>query len=1102
MNSASRPLDTMQLPLPAGICDKLDDFRRRVWLLKLTEGILAACFGLSVSYLIVFGFDRFWNTPTSLRWLILGAGTAGLVLGVPLKWYRWVWRIRRLEQVARLLRTKLPRLGDRLLGIIELAQSDWEQSHSRELCRAAMRQVDEDTRETDFRSAVPHPRYRQWAWAAGLTLVLGLGLWMGVPSASVNAFFRWLMPWRNIERYTFAQLSKLPDAMIVPASEPFDLTAQLSPTTAWSPSQGSATYGKQPRFKTPLHENQYTFQLPPQKDKDTLVVRVGDAKQQIVVQPELRPEMMQIEGHVRLPSYLKYSRSQIRDGRGGAISPLSGSELHFEGRVSRPLAEASLDGYALSISGDHFSSRPQIVNASGDHEFEWRDTLGLAAKSPFKIIVTPSSDQAPGLLSRKLNKEQVLLESDVLAFEVTATDDFGIREIGMEWQGVPDPIYNPTPAKGEKLVAAGAPEQTTLEATATLSVDSDKISAQSLQVRLFTTDYLPDRPRVYSPMVLIHILTAEEHAIWLTQQLRLWMQTARAVHERENELFESNKDLRGLSSDQLDQADNRRRLEEQATAENANGRRLAAVVASGDVLIQEALRNDQFNVATLDTWAESLKTMRELAGHRMPSIANLLKASSRAAKQASPGSAASKPGPQVGVQRDSKSGGGAAQKPVESETAPKPPVPQITDVESSFNEASAASSSSNSASSPKFGLPVTTVMGGGAKDPPEGEAAKPATPAQKKVDEAVAEQGTLLEDFGRVMDELQRILGNLEGSTFVKRLKAASRRQTQIARDMNRELNGGFGLKKELLDERQIELATRVESLEENYGNDVHAIQEDLAAYFDRVHEGKFKRVLDEMHTAKVAVKLRDIGMAARDNFSGKLISQTELWADTLDRWAEQLVGPGCPGGGPCPGCKGASLPPSLVLEVMKILEKEIDLREETRATQQVRAVLTEDKFTARVRPQAELQDQLATRVADVVIKIRELPESAAKFAKEIGLLTQVESVMHEAHGLLARPDTGPPTIAAETEAIELLLQTKRCKGGGGGSGSTPGSGGTGDTDTPALALVGRGDESNAVRDSRTVQDSTGSSGRQLPAEFRSGLDTYFSTLEAIPHSR
>ena len=50
--------------------------------------------------------------------------------------------------------------------------------------------------------------------------------------------------------------------------------------------------------------------------------------------------------------------------------------------------------------------------------------------------------------------------------------------------------------------------------------------------------------------------------------------------------------------------------------------------------------------------------------------------------------------------------------------------------------------------------------------------------------------------------------------------------------------------------------------------------------------------------------------------------------------------------------------------------------------------------------------------VAKVVSDLRELPEGAAEaFGKEIALLTRVEQVMHEATGLLERPETGPKRL-------------------------------------------------------------------------------------------
>ena len=128
---------------------------------------------------------------------------------------------------------------------------------------------------------------------------------------------------------------------------------------------------------------------------------------------------------------------------------------------------------------------------------------------------------------------------------------------------------------------------------------------------------------------------------------------------------------------------------------------------------------------------------------------------------------------------------------------------------------------------------------------------------------------------------------------------------------------------------------------------------------------------------------------------------------------------------------------------------------------------------------------------------IKKLPDGESEFGYEIGLLGKVSGVMQEAAAILAQPETGVPAIGAETEAIELLLQSKRInpKGGGGG-GSTPGGGGGGKTLDSALALFGGGVNDKEVREDRGVSQATGETGSALPEEFRAGLDEYFNRLE------
>ena len=221
--------------LPPRMKTALEQYRRHVWKVKIAEGFLAGIFGLVISYLLVFGLDRFFDTPAVLRGLILIAGCVGMGVLFPLKLHNWVWNHRRLDQIARLTRQRFPRFGDHLLGIVELAQSNIEQHKSRALVVAAIQQVEKELEERDLSDAVPNPLHRRWAWVAGVPLALAVLLMVVIPAAGSNAFVRWLTPWRDVERYTFTQLDGESKIKVVPYAEPFSVRARLKPDSPWSP---------------------------------------------------------------------------------------------------------------------------------------------------------------------------------------------------------------------------------------------------------------------------------------------------------------------------------------------------------------------------------------------------------------------------------------------------------------------------------------------------------------------------------------------------------------------------------------------------------------------------------------------------------------------------------------------------------------------------------------------------------------------------------------------------------------------------------------------------------------------------------------------------
>lgn len=875
------PHSTDRLQLPESLKNQLLDFRRRVWTIKSLEAAGIAVFGVLFAFLSVFLLDRVYDTPTPVRLAVFVLALAVCTV-VPYCLYRWIWRQRRLPQLAKLLSRKLPHVGDQLMGVIELSESEQEQARSRTLCAAAIQQVATAARSRDLRASAPDSRHRTWLSLATITVLGAIGLALFVPAAATSSWIRFAMPWQDTPRYTFAQLEAVPDELIVAHGEPFSFEIRLRDGSPWRPQLAQVRVGGQQAMSATLRDGAYAFGLPPQISPERLEIRVGDYHRALHLRPTLRPELTSIVADVSLPSYLGRTDAEKRDVRGGAIALVEGSLATFTATASRELSTASVDDQAQDPIGAEIRSPRTDIESSRTMEFTWRDELGLKGEQPFRLNITSHEDEPPTLACENLSRQRVVLDSEQLVFEVRAHDDFGVKQVGMEWQGVENAVVA-QPAHGERMLSAGGHDQVQVTAAGTFSAASLEIEPQPIVLRVFAEDYFPGRERVYSPPYVLYVLNADQHAIWMTEQLSKWHRQSLEVRDREMRLYETNKELRGLPADVLDQADTRRRIENQASAERSNGRRLSRLASIGETLVRQASRNSEFGVGHLEKWAEMLQVLKDISANRMPSVADLLKEASAA--QAVAAAQQSKPaGPQAGVVRAATGGsGGESEEGEDSET---PPVPAIVDVESSQQPSDPNAEQPPSPSgqaAPRLTLPTTTLLGGGAT--PE------ACPASEKMEEAVAAQQDLLAEFERIADELNAILANLEGSTLVKRLKAASREQYQVAGRIGEQLEAAFGRRASQIAQPQKRVFTELAHVEEESSDKVSLIMDDMQAYFERRRFVQFKTVLDDMKEQDVVGGLRQLGEDIPKEH-GLSIALCEYWSDSLDRWAEDLVDP------------------------------------------------------------------------------------------------------------------------------------------------------------------------------------------------------------------
>jgi hypothetical protein len=869
MAHPSRPPHS-QVVIPEALRLQLDHFRRQLWRVKILEAIAAGFIGLLVSFLLVYGLDRFFQTPGWVRLTLLLAGISLFAVFTPFWLHRWVWRQREETQLARLIARRYPGLGDRLLGVIELQnQQGNADSLSPRLREAAMEAVALETGKRQLTEALPPQRHRSWASAAlGLAAVVVAALTI-TPQAALNALQRWLMPLSNTERYTFTKLDHPPIYRAVAFGEAFEITLKLAKNSEQRPASAAGRYGLQATVTAPLGADSYQFTFPGQQDPGTLTFRIGDLRHEVRVEPVQRPGMASVAAVVISPEYLGVPE-KTEDLSTGVVSAVEGSKIRIALTTNRPLASAifgpsrsqaleepkqsavaylPLEG-PLEIS-DLTAKTPVIEVGAVPFEipFAWTDKFGLSGESGFRLRVDAFKDAPPTSYLQGIERQKVMLPEETVDFEVLAEDDFGVKQMGIEWSGQFTRPTDERPAQGELKLIDGSPEERRLAKSAAFSPAAFGIVPQKITLRGYTEDYFPQRDRVYSEPVILYVLTRDEHAQILKAKFDRTISELEDLARREQELLDENERLERLSGEELQNDQNSKRIEDQQAAEAESKRRMEELTERMEDLMKDSARNGDISKDTLKKMAESLKPMQELSQQDLPKVESKL---------------------------------GDSQEP--SNTPEK---------------------------------------------------------TGKDVAKAVEEQKKAVEKMQQAIAKANEANKQFEAGTFVNRLKKAAGEQNGIASslvDAYERLLGTKSAKLDPSDQRRLHEATNQQA---NTASDLRWIQEDLGSYSARTQQESFKQILEAMRESQIDIGLEKVRTLLTANHSYLATEDSKKWADRLTEWAKKLEEEKNKEDAEGGGGGGEKNPEDedfeFMLRVMKMVQKEQDLRAQTRALEQLR---------------------------------------------------------------------------------------------------------------------------------------------------------------------
>ena len=625
--------------LPAELRAQLALFEKKLRRAETWAALAGGLLGAGLSYLFVFAFDRLGDTPALIR-LLLMLLAAGAWAGAVYWWLRhWLFRRRDHRDLARLIQRHIPRLGDRLLGAVELAEGGNELLNSSPaLLRAALAQVAGEAKKFDFNVAVPRRRSRRLSLAVGVLLTCAALTAVFAPMAAHNALMRWLKPLAEVSRFTFVSLESLPDFLVTPHGEPFEIAVGVSGASRWNPPEVAARIADQPEVRATFSRGVAVLRFPGQTSENRLALRSLDFRKSILIQPKFRPELLRMAARVQWPAYLGHADEDFTIG-GGRFALLAGAQVAFAGQTSRELKLAAFtngSAQVVNITSNGFRTVPVLLTTNLNAEvatncnltFEWTDIFGLRCAAPYRMELINRADEPPLISGEGLADNVAILPDEVLEWKLGARDDFGLKRVWLQYwieaAATSEADTNAPPIQTREL-AEGAQNLAGTNLTARIAPVAWQLpEGVTVCLQACALDYFPDRMPSTSTVVRVHILSRAEHAKLIAEQARQLLARLEDVAREEERLLANSTEIAQRPEADLKSDKAAGDLRENENGERANAQQMEKMAQALEKLTQEALRNRDIKPDALAKMLEQAEKMKETASKPMSQAAQAL----------------------------------------------------------------------------------------------------------------------------------------------------------------------------------------------------------------------------------------------------------------------------------------------------------------------------------------------------------------------------------------------------------------------------------------------------------------------------------------------
>ncbi len=400
--------------------------------------------------LAVFVVDVVWHLESHWRLaLTLGVVLLGLTLAIIAAQIAW-FRRNRPEYIARLLEQREPRLGSRLINLLQLQEQSTNTTLApltRQLADEAVRGYGEELRAIPLEELARTRDNRKLLWRAAAFLLVFAAILALFHNVTRIELARYLDPYGDHPPFSFTRLEitdpgpagtnviyskgfivKVKSSGHRPKTIYLTATPTAHPTNSLTVQmfdQGGATFNQ---LLDNIREEMIVVAHTKDRDSVSRQVRLG-----VILTPQLERSFVQITP----PAYTML-KAEEKPYSFKAVQALEGSEIRFRLQSNRPLR----DGWIEMLNGDPAPERITLSRSeetevrgiltakqSGRLRFGMTDIAGLPAQQEMEGPLTVTHDLPPEISISEPERDVLVAIDFKLKAHIEASDDYGLQQV-------------------------------------------------------------------------------------------------------------------------------------------------------------------------------------------------------------------------------------------------------------------------------------------------------------------------------------------------------------------------------------------------------------------------------------------------------------------------------------------------------------------------------------------------------------------------------------------------------------------------------------------------------------------------------------------------